>query len=116
MENWERDFQWLRVRHFLKDKFNRTELPDMNAVLFLIGIRELGHWKTKYSKEEKQDLMHIATCRLLSIDGYYTFKGIDADGWPHWEISGQVPLGDLKQQTEYLQEKIIQYFAPILEQ
>lgn len=115
MESWERDFQWLRVRHFLKDKFKRADLPDLNAVLFLIGIRELGQWKTRYTKEEKQDLMHIATCRLLSMDGYYFFQGIDADGWPHWEPSANIPAWDLKQQTEYLQEKIIQYFAAILE-
>ncbi|MBK9043076.1 MAG: hypothetical protein IPN97_07710 [Saprospiraceae bacterium] len=75
MEAWELEFEYLRIRHFIKDKFGKTELPDLNTILLLIGIQELGKVSTtKFTKEEKTDLLHIATCRLLSQDGYYEFE------------------------------------------
>ncbi len=39
--------------------------PDMNGILFLIGMRELGQLR-EFAKDEKMDLMHIATCKLLA--------------------------------------------------
>ena len=42
MENWELDFEWQHIRHFLKERFKKESLPDLNGVLFLIGIQELG--------------------------------------------------------------------------
>lgn len=113
MEDWELDFAWLEVRTRLKDSLGRDTLPDMNAILFLIGIQELGRVKSTYSKEEKQDLMHIAVCHLLSLEGYYTFTGRDADGWPHYE---QVRVHDttgLKTQEQWLKRLIIQYFRTV---
>ncbi|MDQ3141246.1 MAG: hypothetical protein M3Q56_03255 [Bacteroidota bacterium] len=111
MEIWETEFEWLRIRHFIKDRFNRSELPDMNAVLFLIGLQELGILKTeKFTKEEKQDIMHIASCRLLSIDEYYEFVGLDSDGWPHYEMVKPFTIKGVKEQELYLQQKMITYF------
>lgn len=110
MENWELDFEWLRVRHLVKKAFGREQLPDLNAVLFLIGLQELGRWKEQYTKEEKQDLMHIATCALLSIDGHYQFVGRDADGWPHYELVRPVPVEGVKAQETLLKQKAVQYF------
>lgn len=113
MEEWELDFEWLRVRHLVQDRFKRDTLPDLNAILFLIGIQELGRWKKEFSKEEKQDLMHIAVCRLLSYDGYYQFAGRDADGWPHWEQLRTVPKRDLREQELLLQMYVIRYFKDL---
>ena len=110
MEEWEFDFEWLRVRHLVKDQLNKKELPNVNAILFLIGIQELGRWKPEFTKEEKQDLMHIAVCRLLSYDGYYEFVGRDADGWPHWENLKPVKITGVKDQEQLLKEFIIRYF------
>jgi hypothetical protein len=113
MQDWEFDFEWLQVRHLVKDKFNRDSLPNLNGILFLIGVQELGRWKTNFTKEEKQDLMHIAVCRLLSYDGYYEFKGRDADGWPHWEVLKPFRLKGVKEQEELLKIKAIQYFKEL---
>ena len=52
-ETWEIDFEWLRVRHLVQDAMKRDSLPDMNAILFLVGVQELGRWKTEFTKEEK---------------------------------------------------------------
>ena len=110
MEQWKLDFEWLRVQHIVKDSLKRDTLPDLNSILFLIGIQELGRWKKKFTKEEKQDLMHIAVCRLLSIDGYYEFVGRDEDGWPHWKMLIPYKVEGVKNQEVLLKEKIIQYF------
>jgi hypothetical protein len=113
MDTWELDFEWLRVQHIVQKRFHRDQLPDLNAVLFLIGIQELGRWKEKFSKEEKQDLMHIAICRLLSADGYYRFVGRDADGWPHYEQLKPIRLEGVGAQEKMLKEKAIQYFSEL---
>jgi len=110
MEEWEFDFKWLRVRHLVKDHMDREQLPDLNAILFLIGIQELGRWKQNFTKEEKQDLMHIAVCRLLSMDGYYEFVGRDEDGWPHWKQLRSVAIEGVQSQEKLLKEKVIAYF------
>ncbi|CCH56606.1 hypothetical protein BN8_05983 [Fibrisoma limi BUZ 3] len=83
---------------------------DLNAVLFLIGVQELGKGPKRFSKEQKQDLMHLAVCRVLSQSGYYTFDGYDKDGWPQWTLSKPVPHGDLLEQEDLLKEHIIRYF------
>ncbi|MBI1227992.1 MAG: hypothetical protein GC192_22360 [Bacteroidetes bacterium] len=110
MEDWELEFEWLKVKHLVKDALKRDVLPDMNAILFMIGVQELGRWNTNFTKEEKQDLMHIAVCSLMSYDGYYEFKGRDADGWPHYDSIKLFTQKGVKTQEVYLKEKIIQYF------
>lgn len=113
MDTWELDFEWLRVQHIVQKVFHRDQLPDLNAVLFLIGIQELGRWKEKFSKEEKQDLMHIAICRLLSTDGFYAFVGRDADGWPHYKQLKSIKIDGVEHQEKMLKEKAIQYFKEL---
>ena len=87
---------------------------DLNAVLFLIGVQELGKGPKRFSKEAKQDLMHIAVCRVLSQSGYYTFAGDDKDGWPQWELAKSIPHGDLLSQEFFLKEHVIRYFQSVL--
>lgn len=113
MSNWEAEFEWLRVRNLVQKTFGKEVLPDLNAVLFLIGIQEQGRWKKTYTKEEKQDLMHIAVCRLLTYDGYYRFVGRDADGWPHYELVMPLETRGVEAQEEYLKSKVIQYFREL---
>jgi hypothetical protein len=111
-EDWELEFEWLRVRHLVKEVIGREgdQLPDLNAILFLIGIQELGRPRASFSKEEKQDLMHIAVCRLLAYDGYYEFAGRDADGWPHYRQVKTLKVKGLKDQEALLKLKAIEYF------
>ncbi len=110
VEEWEENFAYQRVRHLIQQKFDRPVLPDLNALLFLIGVQELGRWKQDFSKEEKQDLMHIAVCRLMSYDGHYTFVGRDDEGWPHYRLESKIPPQDLPEQERLLKEKIVRYF------
>ncbi|HEU4553079.1 MAG TPA: hypothetical protein VFS25_09600 [Chitinophaga sp.] len=100
--------QWNRVITRLTERFGKK--PNMEAILFLIGVQELGQMKKKYTKEQKQDLMHIATCTLLSQSGYYELAGYDKDGWPHFKEVQPVPKMGLTEQERFLQEHIIAYF------
>lgn len=83
---------------------------DINGVLFLIGVQELGKGGKHFSKEEKQDLMHIAICKVLSYAGYYELDGIDQDGWPHWRLVKKLPHFDLLEQEQLLKLHVIEYF------
>ena len=83
---------------------------DLNGVLFLIGVQELGHGTKIFSKEEKQDLMHIGICKVLSLSGYYTLEGLDKDGWPHWKLIKKLPHFDLLEQEKLLKMHVMEYF------
>ncbi len=113
MEHWELEFEWLRVRHLVQKSFGKAELPDLDAVLFLIGIQEIGRWQKSYTKEEKQDLMHVASCRLLCYDGYFEFVGRDADGWPHYQALLPFDVKGLEAQEELLKAYVIRYFREL---
>ena len=87
------------------------EEPDLQVVLFLIGVQELGKGPQKFSKDEKQDLMHIAVCRLLSTFGYYELVGHDQDGWPHWQLVNKLPPLSLREQDLLLKQAAVEYFS-----
>jgi hypothetical protein len=101
--------KWLRVIEFVSERFQKT--PDMSAVIFLIGMRELGTLtESGFSKEEKVKLMHIAVCKILSYSNYYILKGSDEDGWPDWELVKPLPPFDIFQQEIFLKQHIVEYF------
>lgn len=108
MEQFEQ--RWAAVEQLLQERFGKK--PDMEAILYLIGINELGLFPEKktYTKEQKQDLMHIAVCTLLSQEGYFELEGRDTEGWPHFVNVKPVPATGLEQQERMLQECIIRYF------
>src|SRR6267142_5797295 len=83
---------------------------DLNGVLFTIGVQELGRGAKHFSKEEKQDLMHIAICKVLSMSGYYELEGTDKDGWPHWKLVKKLPHFDLLEQEKLLKMHALEYF------
>ena len=106
----EEDLQvrWLKLRLKLKDKFGIK--PDMNGVLILIGVQELGQGPQAFSKEQKQDLMHIAVCTVLTPSGYYRPDGLDEEGWPHFTQLKPLPGFDLIEQENFLKDHILLYF------
>jgi hypothetical protein len=83
---------------------------DLNGVLFLIGVRELGKGPQNFTKEQKQDLMHIAICKVLSLAGFYELEGLDSEGWPHWKLVKKLPSFDLLSQENLLKTYVIEYF------
>lgn len=83
---------------------------DLNGMLFLIGVQELGKGHQLFTKEQKQDLMHIAICKVLSYAGYYVLEGLDEEGWPHWKLIKKLPHFDLLEQEKLLKIQVLEYF------
>ena len=103
------EIRWVHIEEKLADRFGKT--PDLQAILFLIGMNEVGFSDEKrFSKEQKQDLMHVATCVLLSQEEYYLFEKNDEEGWPHYVLARELPDYNLQQQEEWLKHLIVQYF------
>jgi hypothetical protein len=100
--------KWYKARNFVKENFGQR--PDINAMLYIIGMNEVGIIKEVWEKEEKQDLMHVAVCKLLSNDGYYKLISIDNEGWPHYELNTDMPKINLREQEDMLKRKIVAYF------
>ncbi|MCP4521571.1 MAG: hypothetical protein GY827_07770 [Cytophagales bacterium] len=99
--------EWLKVVDFFIDLTGKKP-ADINNVLYTIGIQELGKGVQDFSKEEKQDLIHIGTCAVLTE--YYRETHKDEDSWPHFEQIKEIPFLDLKEQVAFLRHHIIQYF------
>jgi hypothetical protein len=100
--------RWWTLEAKLVERFGKK--PDMETVLFLIGIQEFGDIRPHFTKEQKQDLMHIAVCSLLSQSGYYEIDGYDDDGWPHFRQLKELPVMDAFQQELYLKDHVLLYF------
>ena len=103
--------RWYKVRNRVKEEFGQR--PDLNAILFIVGMNEVGIIKEKWEKEEKLNLMHVAVCRLLSTEGYYKLMGTDEEGWPHYEAVKGIPPLSMKEQEELLKRKIVEYFETL---
>ncbi|MDB5203247.1 MAG: hypothetical protein JWQ27_2656 [Ferruginibacter sp.] len=111
MQHAQEDLQvrWLKLRIKLKERFGIK--PDMNGVLLLIGVQELGQGPQEFSKEQKQDLMHIAICTILSASGYYLFSGHDDEGWPHFTQLMALPELHMIEQENFLKDHVLLYFS-----
>lgn len=83
---------------------------DVQAILFLIGVQELGKGRQKFSKRQKTELMHVAVCTLLEPYGFYKTVGRDEDNWPHFEFIKELPPLDERQQQHLMKEAILDYF------
>ncbi len=85
--------------------------PDLNALLYLIGIQESGRFSSRFTKEEKQDLMHVGVCSLLIEEGYYIPEGRDENGWPHFKPTGKKAPEGQEQQELLIKKQILNYFT-----
>lgn len=99
---------WKEVENFMLNRFGKE--TDVKAVLFVIGLREYGHKKEKFTKEEKQDLMNLAACKVMSLDGYFDVSRLDGEGWPVWKQALPLPKMTPIEQEEFLKKEIIAYF------
>lgn len=100
--------RWWKLEAELVERFGKK--PDLETILFLIGIQEYGQVQTKFSKEQKQDLMHIAVCHLLAQSGFYEMEVVDEDGWPHFRQLKPMPPFDTIEQENFLKDHILLYF------
>jgi len=100
--------RWWSLEAQMVERFNKK--PDLETILFLIGIQEFGQIKEKFTKEQKQDLMHVAVCSLLSQSGIYELDRVDDEGWPHFRQLKPMPDMSAIEQENFLKDHILLYF------
>lgn len=103
------NLKWKALQERIALEFD-SDIPDIKVMLFLIGVQELGQGPQKFTKRQKEELMHIANCKLFSLMGFYELEGLDQDGWPHWKLIKTVPNYTLMEQEMVLKSLIIEYF------
>lgn len=102
--------RWEAVVTLLSNKFADGDRLDLDAIIYLIGVQELGQIHEKFKKDEKLNLMHIAICRLLEPFGYYEFEFFDEGGWPHYKVLEQLPPLKAGEQSVLMKDAIVTYF------
>ena len=102
--------RWEEIVKKLSDQFAEGEDLDLDSIIYLIGVQELGQLHRAYKKDEKVHLMHIAICRLLEPYGYYEFEYFDDEGWPHYKTKASLPHLKAGEQSILMKEAIVNYF------
>ncbi len=100
--------RWWKLEEKMIERFGKK--PDMEAILFLIGMQETGFLSQKITKEQKQDLMHVAVCTLLAPSGFYTLEAKDQEGWPHFRQLQEIPVLNVFEQENFLKDHVLLYF------
>ena len=102
--------KWNNLKTKLSVDFSDNEIIDVDSIIFLIGIQELGQFQKRFNKQKKLEVIHIAVCKLLSDYGYYEFEYTDNDGWPHYKLIKKLPNLKAGEQTILMKKAIINYF------
>ena len=102
--------RWGSVVEKLSKQFADGDTLDLDAIIYLIGVQELGQVHRDYKKDHKLDLMHIAICKLLVPYGFYEFDYVDDEGWPHYKVKAQLPHLKAGEQSVLMKEAIVNYF------
>jgi hypothetical protein len=103
------EIRFRKLKTHLEKDFG--EDMDVQAILFLIGVDEVGLGYQNYSKQQKTDLIHVAICTILEPSGYYEFEGRDEENWPHFKLVKELPVLDHRQQQHLMKEALIEYFV-----
>ena len=110
IENVDYKEQWLIIQERLSNQFADGDTLEVDAIVYLIGIQELGQGHRKFKKDEKINLMHIAVCKLFEPYGYYEFSHFDEQSWPHYTLQEELPMLKAGEQTVFLKRAIVNYF------
>ncbi|HQZ24824.1 MAG TPA: hypothetical protein PLD18_05950 [Flavobacterium sp.] len=102
--------RWEQLVNLLSNQFSQGEDLDLDAIIYLIGVQELGKVHKTFEKDEKLNLMHIAICRLLEPYGFYEFEFYDKEGWPHYTVKEELPALKAGEQSVLMKEAIVNYF------
>ncbi|WP_420320710.1 hypothetical protein [Flagellimonas sp.] len=102
--------RWELLVEKLSIQFADGDALDLDGIIYLVGVQELGKLHRSFKKDEKVNLMHIAICRLLEPYGYYDFDFFDEDGWPHYKIKEQLPPLKAGEQAILMKEALVHYF------
>ena len=102
--------RWDHLLTVLSERFSDGEVLDVEGVLYLIGLQELGQVHQNMNKEDNVNLIHIGICTVLEPYGYYRFDFFDKEGWPHFELLEALPPLKPGEQSILIKEALVEYF------
>jgi hypothetical protein len=102
--------RWETLQNRLSTLFADGDTMELDAIIYLVGVQELGKPQAKFKKDDKVNLMHIAICTLLEPYGFYEFDFVDEDGWPHFNNISKLPVLKAGEQTVLMKEALVSYF------
>ncbi len=100
--------EWDLLSTQINKRFN-DEL-DVESILFVIGMQELGQVVNKFTKDQKLEVIHVAVCAILEPFGFYEYEGRDKDAWPHWKAIKDLPRLSNDEQEQLIKEGVLGYF------
>lgn len=100
-----------RWQEFLEQaSYHFKVTANQEFLLFMIGMQELGQGFKSYSKQEKMDIINLARCRLLTMSDFLRQTGVDADGWPTFEVLKDENELLPSERDKLLKESMMTYF------
>ena len=102
--------RWDQLLIVLTERFSDGEALDVEGVLYLIGLQELGQVHQKMKKDDNVNLIHVGICTVLEPYGYYRFDFFDEEGWPHFELLEALPPLKPGEQSILMKEALLAYF------
>ena len=102
--------RWEKLVAVLSDRFSDGEALDVEGILYLVGLQELGQVHRKMKKDDNVNLIHVGICAVLEPFGYYRFVYIDDEGWPHFELLEELPPLKPGEQSVLMKEALVSYF------
>ncbi len=103
--------QWKELKHKIDLNFGGD--LDVQGILFLIGVQELGKGAQEFTKDQKLDVIHIAICRVLEPFGFYKLAYSDQEGWPYYDSVKSLPSLKAGEQLKLMKQGILEYFGEI---
>ena len=102
--------RWEKLTLQLTDQFSDGETIDVEGILYLIGVQEVGQLHKRFKKDDNVNLIHVGICTVLEPLGYYSFEYFDPDGWPHFKLLEPLPHLKPGEQSVLIKEAIVDYF------
>lgn len=100
---------WDRVLSYLARSLGIYD-PDLEGILFVIGVNIVGKGPEKFNKREKTEIIHVAVCELLEPYGFYQRIAVSEDGWPDYRVVKPLPILSIVEQERLLKMAVIDYF------
>ena len=102
--------QWETLVSVLTQRFSETESIDIEGILYLVGLQELGQVHKRFKKDDNVDIIHIGICSVLEPFGYYTFDYFDDERWPQFKLIEELPPLKPGEQSILMKEAVVHYF------
>jgi len=101
---------WKTLVSVLTERFSETESIDIEGILYLVGLQELGQVHKRFKKDDNVDIIHIGICSVLEPFGYYAFDYFDDERWPHFKLIEKLPPLKPGEQSILMKEAVVHYF------